>query len=116
MEIGDDYTEFLDVEVVRSQIQKAKDETSASKRYVQGVVATVMDEGGPVSYDEIADRLGVSTTSDISKAATTLETMKIVEKDRHDDGMVVDLNTDGIQAVRKAAARRDRTQELMEGL
>ena len=36
LEISDDYTHFLDVEVVRFQIQKAKDETSASKRYVQG--------------------------------------------------------------------------------
>ena len=42
--------------------------------------------------------------------------MMIVEKDRRDDGMVVDLNTDGIQEVREAAARRGRTQELMEGL
>ena len=69
-----------------------------------------------VLVDDVTDRLGISTTSDVSTAATTLETMKIVEKDRRDDGMVVDLNTDGIREVREAAARRDRTEELMEGL
>jgi predicted nucleic acid-binding Zn-ribbon protein len=116
MEIGDDYTEFLDVDVVQEQIAEAKAESGASPRYVKGVVAAIMDEGDPVAYDDIADRLGVSTTSDVSKAASTLETMMIVEKDRRDDGMVVDLNTDGIQEVREAAARRGRTQELMGGL
>lgn len=54
------------------------------------------------------------TTSDVSKAASEFERRKIVTKERGEDGMLVDLNTDGIEAVPKAAAEREKTEQLME--
>jgi len=92
------------VDAVQAAIEAAKDEATCSPRYVMGVLAGIIAENGPVSYDAIAERLGVSTTSDVSKAASELERRKIVTKDRRDDGMMVDLNVDGIESVRKAAA------------
>ncbi|AUV81238.1 hypothetical protein C2R22_05835 [Salinigranum rubrum] len=111
-----DYDEFLALDAVRQEIQTAKAECAASPRYVRGVIASIIAEGGAVSYETIAERLGVSTTTDVSKAASELERRKIITKDRHDDGMYVDLNVDGIQEVRRAAAEREKTEELMESL
>ncbi|KDE57982.1 hypothetical protein EL22_07995 [Halostagnicola sp. A56] len=67
-----------------------------------------------ISVGTTAERLGVSTTSDVSKAASEFERRKIVTKERGEDGMLVDLNTDGIEAVPKAAAEREKTEQLME--
>jgi DNA-binding MarR family transcriptional regulator len=112
----EDYDEFLSLDSVRAEIEAAKEACTASPRYVRGVIASIIAEGGAVSYEAIAERLGVSTTSDVSKAASELERRKIITKDRHDDGMYVDLNVDGVQEVRRAAAEREKTEELMESL
>lgn len=69
-----------------------------------------------MAYEDVADRLGVSRTNEVSSAATTLEGYKIVEKEKHDDGTYVDLNVDGLNEIREAAARRRKTSELMETL
>jgi len=111
-----EYEDFLKLDAVQEQIELAKENVTASPRYVKGVLAGIIAEGEAVSYDTIADRLGVSTTSDVSKAASELERRKIVTKDRGDDGMDVDLNTEGIEKVRKAAAEREKTENLMEEL
>ncbi|SEU01230.1 helicase HerA domain-containing protein [Natrinema hispanicum] len=110
------YEDFLTLEVVQAEIETAKAECGASPRYVKGVIVGIVAEGGPVSYEAIAERLGVSTTSDVSKAASELERRKIVTKDRGDDGMMVDLNADGIEQVRQAVAERKKTEQLMEEL
>jgi len=110
------YEEFLQTDAVQAEIETAKEESSASPRYVRGVLAAILAEQGPVTYDTIAERLGVSTTSDVSKAASELERRKIVTKERGEEGMEVDLNVDGIEAVRRAAAERERTEALMEDL
>jgi len=55
-------------------------------------------------------------TGEVSKAASILEARKIVEKEQRDDGMHIDLNVDGLNDVREAAARREKTEELMEEL
>jgi hypothetical protein len=85
-------------------------------RYIRGVIVPIIAESGAVSYEVVAERLGVSTTSDVSKADSELERRKIITKDRHDDGMSVDLNVDGIQEVRRAAVEREKSEELMESL
>jgi len=41
---------------------------------------------------------------------------KIVTKDQRNDGVVVDLNVDGINEVRRAAREREKTEELMDEL
>jgi len=118
-EIGeqlDEYEDFLQLDAVQEQIELAKENVTASPRYVKGVLAGIIAEGGAVSYDTIAERLGVSTTSDVSKASSELERRKIVTKDRGDNGMTVDLNTEGIEEVRKAAAEREKTEQLMNEL
>lgn len=111
-----EYDEFLNADPVREQIEAAKEEAAASPRYVKGVLAGILNERGPVPYEVIAERLGVSTTTDVSKAASELERRKVVTKDHQDDGMYVDLNIDGMNEIREAAAEREKTEELMEGL
>jgi len=110
------YEDFLGVNAVQGEIDAAKKEGSASPRYVKGVIAAIVSEGGPVTYDAIAERLGVSTTSDVSTVASELERRKIVSKDASGSEIHVDLNTHGIEEVRKAAAERERTEALMDEL
>ena len=111
-----DYESFLEDDAVRAAIDGAKEEATCSPRYIKGVLATIIDEGSWVSYDAVAERLGVSTTSDVSKAASELERRKVIKKDSRDGGMHVDLNVDGLNEVREAAARREKTEQLMDEL
>jgi predicted nucleic acid-binding Zn-ribbon protein len=108
------YEAFLDDEAVREAIEEAKGVDRTSPRYIKGVVATIVDEGGWVSYDDVAERLDLATTGEVSKAASVLEARQIVEKEKRDGQMHVDLNVDGLNEVREAAARREKTTELME--
>lgn len=108
--------DFLGLDVVEAEIEAAKEEGGASQRYVKGVLAAIINESGAVDYDTVAERLGVSTTTDVSKAASELERRKIVEKEKRDGSTYVDLNTTGIEAIRQAAAEREKTEELMEEL
>jgi len=94
-------------------IEEAKQAEKSSPRYIKGVIATIVDEGGWVPYSAIANRLGLSRTNEISSAATLLESYKIVEKDKREGEMHVDLNVDGLNEVRERAARRRKTEELM---
>jgi len=111
-----DYQEFLEDEDVQEVIEEAKAEDYPSDKYHRGILAAILENGGPVSYEEIADRLGVSRNNEVSSAATTLESFKIVEKDKRGDQTVVDLNVDGLQEIRESADRRRRTSEIMEEL
>lgn len=109
-----DYIEFVEQEPVRDAIQEAKDDSAASQRYIEGVVASIVDEGGPVTYDDIAGRLNVSTTDDVSKAATTLEAKKVIVKHTDKSPYEVDLNIGGIEEIMAAREKQRRTEELME--
>jgi DNA-binding transcriptional regulator GbsR (MarR family) len=80
------------------------------------VLAGIIAESGPVTYSALADRLNISDTSHVSVAASELERRKIVTKDKHEGEMTVDLNVDGIEAVRRAAAEREKTEQLMNEL
>lgn len=91
------YEDFLQLDIVREEIEAAKEASNVTPRYVKGILAGIIQENGPVSYDTVAERVGVSDTSNISKAASELERRKIVEKESRDDGIYVDLNVDGIQ-------------------
>jgi predicted nuclease with TOPRIM domain len=111
------YGEFLEDGDVRDALQEAKDDASnCSPKHIEGVVAAILDERGPVTYDDVADRLGLSRTNEISSAATHLSSYGIVEKENSAEGMMVDLNVDGLNEVREKAAARRRAGEVMEQL
>jgi DNA-binding transcriptional regulator GbsR (MarR family) len=110
------YQDFLQLDAVQQEIAAAKDDAHCSPRYIKGVLAAIIAESGPVGYSAIADRLNISDTSNVSKAASELERRRIVTKDKHEGEMTVDLNVDGIEAVRRAAAEREKTEQLMNEL
>jgi len=110
------YQSFLEDDDVQAVIEEAKAEDYPSDKYHRGVLATILENGGPASYEEIAERLGVSRTNEVSSASTTLESYKVVEKEKRDGQTVVDLNVDGLQEIREAAERRRKTSQLMEEL
>lgn len=110
------YREFLEDDDVKEVIEEAKSEDYPSQKYYSGILASIIAEGGAVTYEDVADRLGVSRTNEVSSAATTLESYKIVEKENRTDGMHVDLNVDGLTEIREAARRRRETADLMEGI
>lgn len=109
-----DYIDFIEQEPVKDAIDEAKEESAASPNYVRGVIAAIVEEGGSVSYDDIADRLGVATTSDISTAATTLDKKRVVTKDTGKTPYEVDLNMGGIEDIMAAREKQQRTQSVME--
>lgn len=109
-----DYLDFIDNDAVRDAIEEAKEESHASPRYVSGVISSIIDEGGPVSYSDIASRLGLSGTSNVSKAVSTLRSMHVVEVDESGSEYRVDLNVEGLEDIIAAAEKRERTSELME--
>jgi len=110
-----DYQDFITEDVVGEAIEDAKAKTSASPRYVKGVVAAIVQEGGPVDYDTIAERLGVSTTSDVSKAASTLETMGVLERVQQSPAKV-DFDLDGVAEIKRKQQRRQQAESVMEDL
>lgn len=110
------YQEFLEDADVQDVIEEAKQADKSSPRYIKGVIAAVVDEGGWVGYEQIAERLGLKRTNEISSAATLLESYGVVEKEKRNGEMHVDLNIDGLNGLREAAARRRKTEQLMEEL
>lgn len=110
----DNYEDVLENEYVSQVIEEAKNE--GSERYISGILAAIINRGGPVSYQKVADNLGVKATSNISRAATTLESYKVIEKLEKDGRQHVDLNTgdDGIREIKKQAKEREKTKELMD--
>ena len=106
-----DYEHFLQEEAVRSEIEEAKEESS-SPRYVRGVIKTIMHSGGPVTYDEIADLLDISTTSHVGQAVKTLNEYNVVTKARRGRKTVVDLNINDLDSIRNAARRKEVVGDL----
>lgn len=69
-----------------------------------------------MSYKEVADRFGIQDSSNVAKAASVLESYGVVEKENTANGMLVDLNVNGLNEVRQRAEVRRRTDSLMEEL
>lgn len=105
------YERFLRDDAVRSEIEEAKEEAS-SPRYVRGVIKTIMHAGGPVTYDDVADVLGISTTSHVGQAVNALNKYNVVKKTRRGRKTVVDLNVDNLDSIRGAARRKQVVGEL----
>jgi hypothetical protein len=109
------YREFLEDEAVQDAITSAKSDAS-SPRYVEGVITAVMAENQPVTYDRIADELGISSTGHVASAVNALYERDIVTKSK--DGRVtkVDLNIDQLDEIRATAQRRSTSQELISSI
>jgi prefoldin subunit 5 len=109
------YQDFVSEPVVQNAIEDAKEKTTASPRYVKGVVAAIVQEGDAVNYDTIAERLGVSTTSDVSKAASTLEAIGVLERVQQSPARV-DFDLDGVAEIKQKQQRREQAEVVMEDL
>ncbi|MFC7175222.1 hypothetical protein ACFQL0_21180 [Haloplanus litoreus] len=110
-----DYQDFVDEPVVQKAIEEAKEKTSASPRYVRGVVATIIQEGSPVDYETVADRLGVKGTSDVSKAASTLEALGVLKRVQQSPALI-DFDLDGVAEIKEAQQRREQAEAVMDEL
>lgn len=110
-----EYMDFIDHDAVQEAIEDAKSENTP--KYVRGVVGAIIEEGGAVTYDDIADRLGLSQTNHVSSAATTLEEFGVVVKrdaDNRGAKTAVDLNVGGIEKIVARKTKRERTENIME--
>lgn len=107
-----DYSEFVEDDVVQTAIQDAKQEAS-SPRYVKGVIKAVMATGGPVTYSEIADELGISSKGHVATAVNALHDRQVVTKSQKGRVTKVDLNVDELQELHAVAHRQAESEELI---
>ncbi|MCO8254529.1 DUF87 domain-containing protein [Haladaptatus sp. AB618] len=105
--------EFIEDEAVQAEIEVAKGKAS-SPRYVKGVVASVLQSQEPVTYEEIADHLEISTTSHVATAVNALHEQGIVSKSKRGRETIVDLRIEDLEEIRAAAKRREKTKQIME--
>jgi hypothetical protein len=109
------YADLLDMDVVRHEVQQAEDHSRASPTYAKGIIATLIDEGGPVSQRTLLSRLGGSSTDEVTTMATTLEAMRTVEKEHTDEGLMIGIDPDGVRELRETSLGRERTRSLADG-
>jgi predicted RNase H-like nuclease (RuvC/YqgF family) len=112
----DEYDEFIEDEYVQDAIEDAKENSDASPRYVKGVVAGILQRGGPASRREIADDLGIETTHHIRQAMKALEDRDVVTRSGSGDDEAADFAFDSVEKVHERQARQRRTEQVMEEL
>ncbi|MFC6809759.1 helicase HerA domain-containing protein [Natrialbaceae archaeon GCM10025810] len=112
----DEYDEFVEDEYVKDAIEDAKENSDASKRYVRGVVAGILQRGGPASRREIADDLGIETTHHIRQAMNALEDRDVVTRSGSGDDETADFAFSLVEKVHERQARQRRTEQVMEEL
>ncbi|EMA37914.1 helicase HerA domain-containing protein [Halococcus hamelinensis] len=112
---GRSYADLLDMDVVRHEVQQAEDHSRASPTYAKGIIATLIDEGGPVSQRTLLSRVGGSSTDEVTTMATTLEAMRTVEKEHTDEGLMIGIDPDGVRELRETSLGRERTRSLADG-
>jgi len=110
-----DYQDFISDDAVQQAIEDAKENCTASPRYVKGVVAAIVQQGGPVAYDTIAEYLGVSTTSDVSKASSALQARGVVKKVSKRPAKI-DFDMESVAEIKERNQRREQAESLMEDL
>ncbi len=111
-----DYEAFLEDDTVREQVAEAKTSSSVSEDYVRAIVAAILEAGGPVSFEEILEFPNATSKNHVGRAANELADRRIVSIDERDGGRYVDFNVDGVEAIKTEAKRRERREDLMEGL
>lgn len=116
VEAPDEYDGFVEDEYVQDAIEDAKENSDASQRYVKGVIAGILQRGGPVSRREVADDLGIETTHHIRTAMKALEDRDIVARSGSGDDETADFAFDSVEKVHERQARQRRTEKMMEEL
>lgn len=116
VELGEveDYINFAEHDVVQQAVADAKDESHASAGVVAQLMGSIVEEGGPVSYDEVRDVLGHSGTQHVSSAASTLEAMGVVTKEKRDGDTYVDFNIEGVKEIIRKKKERERKREAAQ--
>ena len=109
------YADLLDMDVVRHEIGRVEDHSRASPAYAKGIIATLIDAGGPVSHRTLLARLEASSTDEITTMATTLESMRTVRKEHTDEGLMVEADPAGVRELRETSLGRERTRSLADG-
>lgn len=107
------YREFISDEAVREAIEAAKKEAS-SPGYVDGTLSCIIEHGEPVTYDDIADHLDISTTSHVASAVNALAAEDVVQKETRGGRAYVDLSIENIGQIREQAQRRAEAQNLVD--
>jgi hypothetical protein len=110
----DGYNEFVSDEYVREAIEDAK--RNDSPRYVKGVVAGILQRGGPVSRKAVGDDLGIQTLHHIGSAMRALEARDVVVLDGKGDTQTADFAFEQVEQVHKRQARQQRAEAVMEEL
>lgn len=115
-----DFIEYHDEETDQSPVKKAiadaKSEDRVTPRYVNRIIVNLVRKGGPVTYTELKEDLGVKTTSDISKAKTALESRGVVIETELDGETAVDLNLDGIEEIIRKIERSKEADRIEKEL
>lgn len=113
--VGIGYEKFIEDEAVQKAISGAKEEAT-SPRYVKGVVTAIVASGSPVTYQSIADELGISSTGHVASGVNALHDRNVVTKER--DGRVtkVDLNTEDIDEIRASERRREQSEKVLNSI
>jgi len=112
--VDGDYFDFIEQPPVQEAIADAKDESLASPSYVRGVIAAIIENDGPVTYADVADRLDLSGTTNVSKAVSTLDDFNIVSVDKTTSPYIVDLNVGGLEDTIVTKKRQERTSDVMD--
>jgi predicted nuclease with TOPRIM domain len=112
--VDGDYFDFIEQPPVQEAIADAKDESLASPSYVRGVIAAIIENDGPVTYADVADRLDLSGTTNVSKAVSTLDDFNIVSVDKTTSPYIVDLNVGGLEDTSVTKKRQERTSDVMD--
>jgi len=112
----DEYDEFVEDEYVQDAINDAKQNTGASPRYVKGVVAGILQRGGPASRQEIADDLDIETTHHIGTAMQALEDRNIISRSGSGADEVADFAFESVETVHERQARQRRTEKIIKDL
>jgi DNA repair exonuclease SbcCD ATPase subunit len=110
-----EYEEFVEDDVVQQAIEDAKESSNASERYIKGVIATILEEGGAVEYETIAEYLGLSGTQHVSKAASSLVGHGVIKK-VEERPVTVDFDMESIAEIKEQNRRRQRAESVMEEL
>ncbi len=110
-----EYREFVSDPVVEAAIEDATSQATTSQRYVKGVVAAIIQEGGPVDYETVAEYLGLSGTEHVSKAKSALEARGVVTEVSKRP-MEIDFDMDAIAEIKARNERRKQAESIMEDL
>jgi len=106
------YREFISDEAVEVAIEAAKEDAS-SPGYVDGTIGCIIEEGQPVTYEDIADHLDITTTSHVASAVNALAEEDVVEKETRGGRAYVDLAIEDIGEIRGRARRREEAEKLV---